>query len=339
MATLGHPGSSERAAVIAKAANALLGALAVLVIAALSAKLFRRRGIAVATGLAAAIHPGLVSLSTEVESEPLFLVLLLCAGFLLLAAVDRPSSNLGVASGIVLALAALTRPSALAVVPFLLAPLLDRRYPVRARAHLAGSAVLGFALALAPWTLRNALVFHELLPVNDGAGSAFYQGNSNWTVRFYRLKSRDEYAAWSRAMFTALERETGELAAAGLSPGERSRHFFRKAIEERRGDPAGWACLLLRKAWDFVRPGPSPMFWPRSVVIAVSSFGAAVSLLAVVGLATARRRGAAAFATAFLVATLAVHVLLIVVWRYRIPYWDPVLLLYAVPGGAKIVGS
>src|SRR5580765_3238376 len=84
MATLGHPGSSERAVVIAKAANALLGALAVLVIAALSAKLFRRRGIAVATGLAAAIHPGLVSLSTEVESEPLFLLLLLCAGFLLL---------------------------------------------------------------------------------------------------------------------------------------------------------------------------------------------------------------------------------------------------------------
>jgi len=339
MATLGHPDSPERAAVIAKAANAVLGALAVLIIAALSAKLFRRRGIAVATGLAAAIHPGLVSLSTEVESEPLFLVLLLCAGYLLLAAVDRPSSNLGVASGIVLALAALTRPSALAVAPFLVAPLFDRRYPVRARAHLAGSAVLGFALALAPWTLRNALVFHEFLPVNDAAGSAFYQGNSDWTVRFYRLRSRDEYAAWSRAMFTELERETEELAAAGLSPGERSRHFFRKAVEERGGDPAGWARLLLRKAWDFGRPGPSPLFWPRSVVIAVSAFGAAVSLLAIVGLATARRRGAAAFATAFLIATLAVHVLLIVVWRYRIPYWDPVLLLYAVPGGAKMIGS
>lgn len=81
------------------------------------------------------------------------------------------------------------------------------------------------------------------------------------------------------------------------------------------------------------------MFWPRSVVIAVSAFGAAVSLLALVGLATARRRGAAVFATAFLLATLTVHVLLIVVWRYRIPYWDPVLLLYAVPGGAKIIGS
>ncbi|HEY6148243.1 MAG TPA: glycosyltransferase family 39 protein, partial [Thermoanaerobaculia bacterium] len=335
--TLGHPGSPWAPAV-AKGANAVLGALAALLIAAISARIFRRRGIAAVTGLAAAVHPGLVSLSADVESEPLFLVLLLSAGFLLLAAVDRPSSNLGVAAGIVLALAALTRPSALALAPFLAAPLFDRRYPLRARSHLAASGLLGFAIALAPWTLRNALVFHEFLPVNDAAGSAFYQGNSDWTVRFYALRTREEYTAWSRAMFTDLERETAELERAGLSPGERSRHFLRKAVEERRRDPAGWARLLLRKAADFVRPGPSPMFWPRAVVLAVSFFGAAVSILAVIGLATATRRGAAAFAAAFLVATLALHVLLIVVWRYRIPYWDPVLLLYAVPGGAKILG-
>ena len=35
---------------------------------------------------------------------------------------------------------------------------------------------------------------------------------------------------------------------------------------------------------------------------------------------------------AVLLVTMAVHVALIVVWRYRIPYWDPVLLLYAVSG-------
>jgi hypothetical protein len=26
---------------------------------------------------------------------------------------------------------------------------------------------------------------------------------------------------------------------------------------------------------------------------------------------------------------MAAHVAIIVVWRYRIPYWDPVLILYA----------
>jgi hypothetical protein len=338
-ATLGRPGASSAVAA-AKAANVILGSLAPLLLCAISARLFRRRGIAIATGLAAAVHPGLVSLSADVESEPLFLVLLLTAGFLLLAAADRPSSNLAVAAGLLTALAALTRPSALALAPFLAAPLLDRRYPPRARAHLAASAVLGFAVGLAPWTLRNALVFHELLPVNDAAGSAFYQGNSDWMVRFYGVRTPEQYAAWSRAMFSDLERRTADLARRGVtSPGRRSRYFFLEAWSERARDPAGWIRLLLRKAWDFVRPGPSPLFWPRGVVLAVSAVGTAVFLLAVVGLATAERRGAAVFAVLFLAVTLAAHVAIIVVWRYRIPYWDPVLLLYAVPGGAKILRS
>jgi hypothetical protein len=325
---------------VAKAANVLLGSLAPLLLCTISARLFRRRGIAIATGLAAAIHPGLVSLSAEVESEPLFLVLLLSAGFLLLAAADRPSSNLAVAAGVMTALAALTRPSALVLAPFLAAPLLDRRYPPRARAHLAASAVLGFAVALAPWTLRNALVFHEVLPVNDAAGSAFYQGNSDWMIRFYRVKTREEYAAWSHAMFSDLESQTADLARRGVtSPGSRSRHFFLQAWSERARDPAGWLRLLLRKSWNFVRPGPSPLFWPRGVVLGVSAIGTVVSLLAAAGLARAERRGAALFALLFLAVTLAAHVALIVVWRYRIPYWDPVLLLYAVPGGAKILRS
>jgi 4-amino-4-deoxy-L-arabinose transferase-like glycosyltransferase len=226
--TLGHAAWIPAA----KAANALVGALAPLLLAALSARIFRRRGIALTTGVAAALHPGLVSLSMDVESEPLYLVLLLSSGYLLLAASDRPSSNLAVAAGAALALAALTRPTALVLAPFCGAVLFDRRWPPRARVHVAASAALGLALALLPWTLRNAAVFHELLPVNDAAGSAFYQGNSDWAIRFYALRSRDEYLPWSRAMFADLDRRTEELERRGVtSPGARSRYFFRAAVE------------------------------------------------------------------------------------------------------------
>jgi 4-amino-4-deoxy-L-arabinose transferase-like glycosyltransferase len=333
--TLGRP---ERIAA-AKAANVLLGALAVLVLAALSARVFRRRGLAIATGIAAGVHPGLVSLSRDVASEPLFLLLLLAAGFLLLAAADRPSSNLALAAGIATALAALTRPSALVLIPFLAAPLLDRRHPMRARVHIAASALLGFALALAPWTLRNAAVFHEFVPVNDAAASAFYQGNSDWMVRFYRLRSRAEYIAWSHAMFSDLEGQTARLAREGrTSVSARSRYFIAKTLAERAQDPAGWARLLLRKAWDFVRPYPSPLFWPLPLVAAVGAFESVVMVLAAVGLAGQGRRGVRAFSLAFLAVALAAHVVFIVVWRYRIPYWDPVLLLYAAPGGARLIG-
>ncbi len=332
--TLGRP---DRVAV-AKAANAALGASAALLLVALSARIFRRRSLAIATGIAAAVYPALVSLSTDVASEPLFLVLLLSAGFLLLASADRPSSNLALLAGAATAAAALTRPSALVLVPLLAAPLFDRRHPPRVRWHIAGSALVGFFLTLAPWTLRNALVFHELLPVNDAAGGAFYQGNSNWMVRFYEVRTPEEYAAWSRGMFADLERQTAALAAAGrTSPKERSRYFFAKGFAERSGDPAGWARLLLKKAQDFARPYPNPLFWPRPVVLGVGAAGTAATLLAFFGLAAARRGQVRNFALCVLAVSLAAHVALIVVWRYRIPYWDPILLLYAAPGGARLL--
>ncbi len=36
---------------------------------------------------------------------------------------------------------------------------------------------------------------------------------------------------------------------------------------------------------------------------------------------------------------MAAHVAIIVVWRYRVPYWDPVLLLYGVWGAARLTGA
>jgi hypothetical protein len=46
-----------------------------------------------------------------------------------------------------------------------------------------------------------------------------------------------------------------------------------------------------------------------------------------------------AFTLAFLAVTLVSHVVLIVVWRYRIPYWDPALLLYGVFGAGTLLAA
>ena len=331
LATLGAP---DRIA-LAKTANALLGGAAALLLAAISARIFRRRGVALATGVAAALHPGFVLIATDIQSEPLFMALFLASGFLLLWAVDRPSSNLAVAAGVFLALAALTRPAALVLAVLLLAPLLDRRYPLRVRSHVCASAILGFLLALAPWTLRNALVFRELIVVNDAGGTAFYQGNSDWTIRFYKLRNRAEYESWIAAMARDMDQKNAELVRTGASPMEKSRAFRDMAIEERRADPAGWANLFVRKGWDWLRPYPSRLFWPTWVVIGTGAYYIVLFFLAAVGFASAPGPGVRAFSLALLALTMAAHVVIIVVWRYRIPYWDPVLLLYAVFGASR----
>lgn len=332
-ATLGHP---DRVAA-ARLANAVLGALIALLVAALSARLFRRRSLAIATGLLAAVQPTLVLVSTNVQTEPLFLALSLCAGYLLVAATDRPSSNLAVLAGASLALAALTRSSALALSPLLLAPLFDGRHPRRANAHVALSALLGFGAALAPWTLRNALVFRELIVVNDGAGYVFYGRNSDAAIG---LADAPDRASLDRAV-TALEAarltEIAALPEADRnSPGRLSRALTRAALAERRADPKGTARLLAWKTWDWLRPYPDPRFWPRPVVLAAGAWFTALFLCAGLGLARAERRGAAAFCLAVLAITMLLHVVLETNWRYRTANWDPIVLLYAAFGAATL---
>jgi 4-amino-4-deoxy-L-arabinose transferase-like glycosyltransferase len=336
VATLGRPESVPRA----KVATAVVGSFTPPLLVLLSARIFRKRAVALATGVAAALHPAFLWNSTDVQSEPLFTTLLLAAGFLLLVATDRPSSTIALLAGIVLALAALTRASALALVPFLAAPLLDRRYPLRARSHLVGAAVLGFALALAPWTVRNAVVFGDFVPVNDAAGNVFYQGNSDWEVRFFEVRSRDEYLHWVEAMHRDMARQIEELRMTGrTSPSERSRFFVSRAIAERSADPTGWMRLFARKAWEWLRPYPTPWFWPRPVVAAVGTFYVLLFAFAVAGFLSAPRPGVRAFALGVLTVSMAAHVLVLVVWRFRVPYWDPVLLLYGVFGaGGTLLG-
>jgi len=325
-ATLGHP---ERIAA-ARLANAALGALVPGLLAALSARLFRRRGLALATGVLAALHPSFVLAASDLQSEPLFLVFLLAAAYLLLAAADRPSSNLAVLAGACLALATLTRSVGLALAPFLLAPILDRRHPRRADLHVAFSALLGFGGALLPWTLRNAAVFHEFLLVNDGAGVLFWGRNSDAALR---LADAPDRAALRQAV-DALERRRAEVIESlpedvRRSPGALSRAMTRAALAERAADRAGTRRLLAWKIGDWLRPYPDPRFWPRAFVLAGGLYYAALFALAAVGLARAERRSAAAFAAAFLAWTMLVHVILETNWRYRAALWDPVLLLYA----------
>jgi 4-amino-4-deoxy-L-arabinose transferase-like glycosyltransferase len=334
-ATLGHPESIARD----KIASAAAGAAAAPLLAWISLALFGSRRIALATGIAGALLPSFVLFSSDVQSESLFLPLLLAAAALLLAAADRSAVGLALAAGGCLAAAALTRPSALALAPLLLAPLADRRSPPRARRRLALAAAAGFAAALAPWTIRNALHFGELLPVSDGLGATFFDGNSVWANRIYALEDRRDVAPMNAAMHAD---RVARLAALGIVPGteafrspsRRSWALILAALEDRRADPAGTRLLLARKIWHWLRPYPTP-FWGWPIVLSATLFYLALYAAAAAGMATAVRRGTVWFSLAVLAISMAVHLAILVLWRYRVPYWDPILLLYSVPAAGR----
>ncbi|MEP6954007.1 MAG: glycosyltransferase family 39 protein [Solirubrobacteraceae bacterium] len=123
-------------------------------------KIWGRRTALAATALAA-LSPVLIVYSGSLISEPLFVVLELGALACALEARRRP--RWAIAAGMLGGAAALTRPAGLAL-------LLALALCAGGRRTALVVVCLG-ALTVAPWTIRNAVVFHTFIPVSTEAGN------------------------------------------------------------------------------------------------------------------------------------------------------------------------
>ena len=115
-------------------------------------------------------------------------LLLLCLCWLLVLAQHmEESSRLGLWAGfgLLAAFAGLTEPSVLIVIPFLLALACWRLFRDGKRWLLPGcAACFTVAAALSPWMIRNALVFHRLIPMRDNMGLELWMGNNGYDLRW-----------------------------------------------------------------------------------------------------------------------------------------------------------
>ncbi|HEY2635807.1 MAG TPA: hypothetical protein VGI54_00345, partial [Solirubrobacteraceae bacterium] len=105
----------------------------------------------------------------------------LVAGTLLAAYRLHAAPSLGRAAvlGLLSGLAALTRGEAVLLPVLLVLPLLRRPPGLR----IAVVALAAMAVVLAPWTIRNAVTFHRLVPVSTDAGAAI--GGANCQPTYY----------------------------------------------------------------------------------------------------------------------------------------------------------
>ncbi|MFZ0041540.1 MAG: glycosyltransferase family 39 protein [Solirubrobacteraceae bacterium] len=152
-------------------AGAFLGTLSVTLIGLIALRLWGRRVGMLALGIAAAAPP-LVILSTALISEALFVPVMLAA---VLTALESRASKRRyrwlIATGVLVGVACLTRTNGLILlIPFSLA-----FAPTRSRRELGAWMppaifVVTAVLTIAPWTVRNWIVFHAFIPVSDESG-------------------------------------------------------------------------------------------------------------------------------------------------------------------------
>jgi 4-amino-4-deoxy-L-arabinose transferase-like glycosyltransferase len=149
---------------------AALGAAAAVLAALLARRLWSRRE-GLAAGALVACCPLLVAVGASLESETLFTVLLLAALLAALRCRQGGRRAWAAAAGLAVGLACLTRTNGLLLVPAV-AWLAAGGALRRRRAWVAAVAVaLVAALAIAPWTARNAHALGRFVPVSTETGN------------------------------------------------------------------------------------------------------------------------------------------------------------------------
>lgn len=303
-----------------KAAQALLGCGLVWLIA-WWARRTAGGAAAVAAAFVAALYPPLVWVGAYALSESLYSLLAFSAALLIDRACagrgSRRAGWLALAGGLVTGAAVLTRPASLLFVTLIGAWLIVRRRP-----GVLLAVALGAALVVAPWTVRNELVYGRFVLVASEGGVTFWTGNNRLA------RGEGDLAANPEMKRAALDIER---AAGPATPEALEGIFYRKALEDIRSDPMRWIGLLGRKAIYTVIPGgPSySLHSTRYVVTSVVPY-LVVLPIAVAGLWRLRRSPDQPAALWLLAASSAlVCVLFFPQERFRVPVIDPVLIVCA----------
>ena len=208
-------------------------------------------------GWLAAVHPLLVFFSGYVLTEALFSVTLLLALLSSVAWIKQPRPGRAFWSGALWGAASLTRPTALplALVVALWAwgPLGLALAPAERRRHVA-LLLLGVALCVAPWTLRNAAALHAFVPLTTGGGRSLLDANNPvvW----------DDDARRGGAI-AVLSTEPWATRFRGLPEVELDRRAGREAVAFLRSRVADWPRNALAKfarywRWTALTPSTSP---------------------------------------------------------------------------------
>ncbi len=314
-------------------AQVVLGALLVPAVGRAGTLAFGRR-VGVAAAAVTAFYPEFVWYPAHYWSETVFLLLLWWAVERTLAADAGRSRRVAVAAGVLWGLTVLTRELALYLVPiaalWMLRPRAEAGERVRPRKIQdltpAVALVLTTVLTVAPWTVRNAVVFRAFIPVSTMGGLNLWQGNTTLThLQIYEV-----------------------LATKG-GPVEQDRYCRAMAWKTIAGRQPAWILEKLRSEMpEFWKAGSEVLDHlvgraacgeqPRSTLVAVELLLVlpylVVLALSLVGLARVRFSGAAWLLLLLLAAYNAAHVVAYATTRFRLPVLPVVFMV----GAAVVVG-
>ena len=306
--------------------QSILGAIGCVLIARVASRTLTPRAFLPA-GLLQAVYAPLIYIDTALVAESVFIFLLILGLDLATAVTGRGRAF---AAGIVLGLATIVRPTALAVViAFGIVLLLTRVKRHATGLQLAAGFAAGALVVIAPVVVKNWRVTGVPM-VQAYGGMNFYLGN--------RPSGTGTASARPGGEWDALE---GEASRFGYGRNEQDAYYFRKTFEAIGAAPGAYARLLGSKLlWavqaEELRDTHSYHFFADALPMLkwLPGFGV---VLALAGVGVVRSSGPGRrWLLVYLGATLVTIVLLVAGTRYRLPLL-PGLIVLAGAGIAAIV--
>lgn len=215
-------------------------------------RLFGTKVAIVAAAITSA-WPTLIYYEGELSITTLEVALGVAAVIFIHRAVDLRTRSSLIAAGLMLGLAAITRPTFLLLFPLL--PLGLWRLPAREGRTTIGKAVATFTLALIlpilPVTFHNLVFGHDFVLIASQGGSNFYLGNSanadGITAQQIGVAQYDAVMQDNIASIAVAERELGRR----IKDSEASAYWMNRAFDDIFADPARALLLITKKLYLF----------------------------------------------------------------------------------------
>lgn len=231
--------------VVGRILGMVIGLLSIVLTYLIAREVFNRK-IAVIAAAIHAFYPVAIYFESELLVDGLFTLLAQLSIFLFLRALNGKRTFWFVLTGVVIGLAAITRPVILGLAPLFIAWLLFARYPLKEAFRHCTALLVAVVVVVAPVTLRNVVIGGDLVLVSSAAGINFYIGNNSSSDGLSASMPSPLGNRWEMRDVKALaEEETGQK----LSWSEVSSFWSSKAwtwIRENKGDFAG---LYLKKVY------------------------------------------------------------------------------------------
>ena len=263
--------------------NVLAGVATVLATWGLARRMSESAAPALIAATIVALDPLLIRHTAQPMTECVFAALVAAVLWMLSIALRPPHSlRIGVLCGVLLGLAALCRPT---IWPFA-ALVIAITIPRKSQAATTFLALLaGFLLAVAPWAIRNTIVFGRPIVTTTHGGYTLLLANN--PVFYNEVARQPSGAVWTGDSLKAWQQSMLAEAAAELGPGaseiEMDRWQAAQARRHIRNDPSGFANGMwyrVRSFWSLLprRESLGPWGWLVAIWYAGLFVAAAVGL-------------------------------------------------------------